>query len=65
MVKGEITMEKLEALIEALRFYADERNYLHEYSYNSDEYMESVVEHDGGDLARELLERLEMEDDSL
>lgn len=64
MVKGEITMEKLEALIEALRFYADERNYLQEYSYNSDEYMESVVENDGGDIAREVLERLEMEDDS-
>lgn len=64
MVKGEITMEKLEALIEALRFYAYERNYLQEYSYNSDEYMESVVAHDGGDIAREVLERLEIEDDS-
>lgn len=58
-----MSMDKLEALIEALRFYADERNHLHEYSYNSDEYMESVVEHDGGDLAREVLERLEIEDE--
>ncbi|MFE3573688.1 hypothetical protein [Lysinibacillus sp. NPDC059133] len=57
-------MDKLEALIEALRFYADERNYLCEYSYNSDEYMDSVVEHDAGDTAREALERLEIEDDS-
>jgi len=57
-------MDKLEALIEALRFYADERNYLREYSYNSDEYMDSVVEHDAGDIAREVLERLEIEDDS-
>lgn len=51
-------------LIEALKFYADERSYLQEYSYNSDEYMESEVEHDGGDIAKEVLERLEIEHDS-
>jgi len=59
-----IIMNKLEVLIEALKFYADERNYLQEYSYNSDEYMESVVVNDAGDIAREVLERLEIEDDS-
>ena len=56
--------EKLEILIEALKFYADERNYFQEYSYNSDEYMEAVVNHDAGDTARSALERLEIEDDS-
>ena len=57
-------MDKLELLIETLKFYSDERNYLREYSYNSDEYMDSVIEHDAGDRARETLERLGIEDDS-
>ncbi|KYG89593.1 hypothetical protein A0U40_12460 [[Bacillus] sp. KCTC 13219] len=43
---------------EALEFYANERNYLREYSHNSDELMESVIGHDNGDLARKALEEI-------
>ncbi|MFY0519887.1 hypothetical protein [Lysinibacillus sphaericus] len=48
--------------MKTLKFYADERNYLHEYSYDSDEYMDSVVDHDAGD--RDTFARLGIEDGS-
>lgn len=42
-------------LREALEFYADNSNYLIEWSDKFDEYMPSVADNDGGEIARQAL----------
>ena len=49
-----------EQLQEILVFYADESNYLIEWSDKSDEYMPSVADNDRGEQARELLKFIQM-----
>lgn len=44
-----------EQLREALKFYANNSNYLIEWSDKCDEYMPSVADNDGGEIARQAL----------
>lgn len=44
-----------EQLREALKFYANNANYLIEWSDKCDEYMPSVADNDGGEIARQAL----------
>ncbi|MFL1998526.1 hypothetical protein VYF65_004326 [Lysinibacillus irui] len=47
--------EENRRLREALKFYANNSNYLIEWSDKCDEYMSSVADNDGGEIARQAL----------
>lgn len=48
-------IQENEQLREALEFYANKSNYLIEWSDKCDEYMPSVADNDGGEIARQAL----------
>lgn len=48
-------LDEIKLLREALEFYANNSNYLIEWSDKCDEYMPSVADNDGGEIARQAL----------
>lgn len=57
-------MNNIDKLLEAVKFYADETNWVREENIFSAAAQESIIMKDGGELARQVLKEITVEEES-